>query len=281
VAGLSGLAFVTLTLLTGLVWTSFGDVALAGFNLIAWHTLLGILLTVAVAVHLVLRAKRPRRRDVVGRRQLLEGAAIGVGAVLVWRVQKPVLAALGLPGADRRFTGSYDAGSFTGNDFPTTSWVADDPKPLDVDAYRLVVDGEVERALSLELAELDAGDELTAILDCTGGFYSEQRWRGVSVGALLDRAGVLPAGRHVRFVSVTGYRWSFSLDDARELLLATHVGDEPLSHDHGAPLRLVAPGRRGFQWVKWVTGMELHENSDPGSFPSTILSSFSAEGRGA
>ena len=36
------------------------------------------------------------------------------------------------------------------------------------------------------------------------------------------------------------------------MLLATHVGGEPISPGHGAPVRLVAPNRRGFQWVKWV-----------------------------
>jgi DMSO/TMAO reductase YedYZ molybdopterin-dependent catalytic subunit len=38
------------------------------------------------------------------------------------------------------------------------------------------------------------------------------------------------------------YRWSFDLRDIQELLLATSVGTEPLSHEHGAPARLVAPG---------------------------------------
>ena len=49
-------------------------------------------------------------------------------AVAAWQVQRPVQRALGLPGARRRFTGSYDAGSFTGNAFPATSWVADQPR---------------------------------------------------------------------------------------------------------------------------------------------------------
>jgi molybdopterin-dependent oxidoreductase-like protein protein len=280
-AGLAVLAFVALTLLSGGVWSSFGSLVLAGYTLLAWHSVLGAVLTFAVAVHLGFRAKRPRRRDVAGRRQLLEGAAIGLGAVVAWRVQRLLSAMLGLPGARRRFTGSYEAASFAGNTFPTTSWVADDPKPLDPGSYRLAVEGHVARTLSLPLEELDGRDELVATLDCTGGFYSEQRWRGVRLGRLIDRAEARPQARHVRVVSVTGYRWSFSLADARGMLLATRVGGEPLSQGHGAPARLVAPGRRGFQWVKWVTRVELHTEPDPGAFPSTILSSFSAAARGA
>jgi len=279
--GLGALALVALTLCSGWVWSTVGALDLGGYTLLAWHTLLGALLTVVVAVHLAFRAKRPRRRDVVGRRQVLEAAAIGVAGLVAWSVQRRFSAALGLAGADRRFTGSYEADSFSGNAFPTTSWVADDPKPLDPGSYRLAVDGEVVRTLSLPLEDLDGRDELVAILDCTGGFYSEQRWRGVRLSRLVDRAQARPDARHVRVVSVTGYRWSFSLDDAREMLLATNVGGEPLSQGHGAPARLVAPGRRGFQWVKWVTRVELHSEPDPGAFPSTILSSFSSSGRGA
>ena len=217
----------------------------------------------------------------IGRRQLLEGAAIGAGGLLIWQLQRPVSAALGLPGAKRRFTGSYEADSFAGNAFPTTSWVADDPKPLEPGSYRLAVDGLVVEPLELRAAALQHGEELVATLDCTGGFYSTQRWGGVRIGRLLERAGALPEATHVRVISHTGYRWSFDLEDARELLLATHVEDEPLSHAHGAPARLVAPGRRGFQWVKWVVRLELSDEPDLGALPSTVWSSFTAEGRGS
>ncbi|MGI4895775.1 MAG: molybdopterin-dependent oxidoreductase, partial [Janthinobacterium lividum] len=57
--------------------------------------------------------------------------------------------------------------------------------------------------------------------------------------------------------SRSGYRRRFPLTDLQSLLLATHVGGEPLDPAHGAPLRLVAPGRRGFWWVKWVDRIEL------------------------
>ena len=89
-----------------------------------------------------------------------------------------------------------------------------------------------------------------------------------------------PGATRVRVVSHTGYRWSFPIEEARGFLLATHVGGELLSHDHGAPVRLVAPGRRGFQWIKWVVRIEVHSGLDLGAAPSTVWSSLTPEGRG-
>ena len=116
--------------------------------------------------------------------------------------------------------------------------------------------------------------------DCTGGLYSRQRWGGLRFARLLERAGPQPGASHVRVISHIGYRWSFEPRDARGLL-ATSVGAEPPSHEHGAPVRLVAPGRRGFEWVKWVVRVELHDGADPGAPASTVWSSFTPEGRGA
>jgi DMSO/TMAO reductase YedYZ molybdopterin-dependent catalytic subunit len=148
------------------------------------------------------------------------------------------------------------------------------PPAIEPAAYRLRVEGLTARPLAISLDELRPTDELVATLDCTGGFYSTQRWQGVRLGRLLDLAGAVPGARHVSVASVTGYRWSFAIGDARELLLATHVGAVPLSHDHGAPVRLVAPGARGFQWVKWVTRIELRRDPDLTAPLSTIWSSL-------
>jgi DMSO/TMAO reductase YedYZ molybdopterin-dependent catalytic subunit len=281
-AGVIATLFVALALLSGWVWSGGGRIAIGGFTLLSWHLVLGWVLTAAVNVHAVLRRKPTLvRRDLAGRRQFLVAGGGALGAVALWRVQRPVSAFFGLRSAQRRFTGSYEAASFEGNAFPSTSWVADSPRALDPASYTLAVTGLVHRPLTLRLDELNRGQQLKATLDCTGGFYSTQHWRGVSLGALIDRAGALPKAGHVRVVSHTGYRWSFDLRTARGLLLATHVGGEPLSHDHGAPVRLVAPDRRGFEWVKWVTGIELHEHPDPGAAASTVWSSLTARGRGA
>ena len=278
--GLLALGLVLAVLVSGTVWSTAGRVGVAGYTVLFWHAALGAVLAVGMAAHALVRAKRPRGRDLADRRQFLTAAALGVGVFAAWQLQRPLQQTLGVPGARRRFTGSYDAGSFTGNAFPTTSWVADRPRPL-ARGYRLTVAGSVRQPLAIVAAELDRGDALTATLDCTGGFFSTQHWRGVRLGRLLDEVGVEPGARHVRVISRTGYRWSFDLHDARAVLLATHVGAEPLSHGHGAPCRLVAPGRRGFQWVKWVERVEVHEDPDPGAVASTVWSSFTAAGRGA
>jgi DMSO/TMAO reductase YedYZ molybdopterin-dependent catalytic subunit len=261
-SGVAALGLVAAVLVSGAVWSTAGAGSVGGYTVLFWHGALGALLGAGVLAHARVRAKPLRGRDLAaGRRQFL---ALAGGAVAVRAVQGPVERALGLAGARRRYTGSYAAGA----DFPVTSWVADDPAPLGP-GYRLAVLGR-----RLSAAELDRGHELVATLDCTGGFYTRQRWRGVRLGALLDEAGVPAGATHVRVISVTGYRWSFPLAEARRLLLATHVAGAPLSHGHGAPCRLVAPGHRGFQWVKWVARVELHDGPDPGALASTVLSSL-------
>lgn len=278
--GVASVALVGVALGTGFVWSTAGYVTVGGYTLMVWHWAIGGFLAVVVAAHALVRAKPLRRRDVAGRRQVLVAGAVLAGSVVAWRLERPAAALVGLRGAHRRFTGSYETGSYAGNAFPVTSWVADQPRVLDEPGWTLTVDGEVDRPLRLTAAELDAGDELVATLDCTGGFHTTQRWRGVRLGRMLDAAGVRPAGSHVRVVSHTGYRWSYAIAEARDLLLATRVGDEPLDHGHGAPARLVAPGRRGFEWVKWVERIEVRDGPDPGALASTLWSSATEAGRG-
>jgi DMSO/TMAO reductase YedYZ molybdopterin-dependent catalytic subunit len=273
-AGVLAAALVTAALASGWAWSSGATPRAARYNLLNLHVVLGAAVALGVLAHALVRARRPHRADVADRRQFLTAAAIAGGSLLAWQIQRPVQRVLGWRGAERRFTGSYPV---TG--FPETSWVADRPRPLG-DDYRLTVAGAVERPLTLTAPELAmADDTFTATLDCTGGFYVTPEWRGIALATLLDRAGA--AGDHVRVISHTGYRWSFTTDAARGFLLATHVAGAPLSHGHGAPARLVAPGRRGFQWVKWVARIEVADGPDPGAAASTVWSSFTPEGRGA
>ena len=279
--GLLAMLLVVSALASGIWWVVGGELDFAGFNLLNWHIALGFAITAAIVMHMFARAKRLRRRDITGRRRVLHFGALLLGGVALWPAQQLAERALHLPGASERFTGSRESGSYAGNAFPTSSWVADQPHPIDPQTWRLSLAGAVTTPRDFSYDELaSAGDTLEATLDCTGGFYSTQRWRGINIGHLLDQSTLHPDARYVSFISVTSYRWSLPLEEARAALLATHIDEEALAHEHGFPLRLVAPGRRGFEWVKWITRIEVLSAPDPGQVVSIFTSSFTDAGRG-
>src|SRR5919206_278962 len=80
---------------------------------------------------------------------------------------------------------------------------------------------------------------------------------GCSVGDTLAEADPLAGASEAAVLSVTGHRMVFPLDELRAAVLATHVGGEPLSVPHGFPVRLAAPGRRGYYWVKWLRRIDV------------------------
>ena len=91
----------------------------------------------------------------------------------------------------------------------------------------------------------------------------------------------IPGKQHAgRLPGVRGKGGASLGQPSRAALLATHTGEEPLSYEHGFPLRLVAPGRRGFEWVKWITRVEVLTEPDPGEVFSIFTSSFTDAGRG-
>lgn len=268
------------TLGTGVAWTLGGSLTALGYNLLNWHIVAGFALVLLASLHMAARARPLRRADLAGRRQALRAALIVAAGAALRPLKELLLARLAAPGAARRFTGSRAWADFTGNGFPVVSWVADRPRQIDGARWSLTVGGRVARPLSLGAAELDGPAELVATLDCTGGFYTTQRWSGRAVGDLLDAAGADPAAPYVRFTSVTGYRWSLPAAQARAALVATRVGGEPLAHGHGAPARLVAPGERGFVWVKWLATIEATGGPDPGQLAAINTSWMSPAGRG-
>ena len=265
---------------TGVVWVFGVDVRLSYWTLLSVHVGFGLALLPLVAAHASTRFRLPRRVDFERRRTAVRYTVLLAAGGAAYRLQQAANDTLDTAGADRRFTGSQPREGDGNAAFPITSWVADDPDPIGRDDYRLRVEGLVSDPVDLTADALDAGHGTEALLDCTSGWYTVQEWGGIRVGDLLDAAGGVEAAgadrkpAYVRFTSVTGYRWSLPLDEAEDALLATHVGGERLTHGHGAPARLVAPDRRGFQWVKWVTRVEVRAEYDLGQWVVTLVSGF-------
>jgi DMSO/TMAO reductase YedYZ molybdopterin-dependent catalytic subunit len=126
-------------------------------------------------------------------------------------------------------------------------------------AYRLLVEGRVARPLRLSLSELHALPQHEASLPiaCVEGWSTTQRWRGVRVRDLLDRAGAADdAEVTVRSLERGGPSAATELDRGHardpDTLLALEVAGEPLHLDHGFPARLIGPNRPGTMQTKWV-----------------------------
>ena len=243
-------------------WSHAGPFKFQGFSGVSWHIYVSVPLAPLLLAHAF--SKRWTLRPVfwAQRRNFLRTGGLAVAGLALWQILEFTTAGLKLPGSKRRFTGSYAAASFSGNSFPSTSWINDDPRPIDPNQWTLQIKGHVQRELTLAYPEIAAHESrMTATLDCTGGWHSTQHWTGIPLREILDRAGLNPVASSVTVRSITGYTRRFSIDETEELLLATTVGEETLSHRHGFPLRLVAPGRRGYQWVKWITALEVNDTS--------------------
>jgi DMSO/TMAO reductase YedYZ molybdopterin-dependent catalytic subunit len=142
------------------------------------------------------------------------------------------------------------------------------------------IDGQVERALEIPVAKL-AGMErrqVTADFHCVAGWsHRGLRWSGVPFGSFYEATiapRISPDARvsHVLFRGADGYKATLLLEDAcaDNVLLADRLGGDPLTGDHGAPVRLVSPSQYGYKSVKHLIAIELHA-SEPRELPARLF----------
>ena len=188
-ASVALMALLAVTLALGFAWSFVGPFGWGWFSGVSWHIYVGAALVPLLVWHALYHTRGFPIGFWADRRTFLRLAALAVAAAAAWQAGELGAKAGGLSGARRRFTGSHEANSFSGNSFPLTSWLNDAPARVDPTSWRLTVGGAVEREFSLAYDELAADAETTATIDCTGGWYSTQVWRGVAVSDLLARAG--------------------------------------------------------------------------------------------
>jgi DMSO/TMAO reductase YedYZ molybdopterin-dependent catalytic subunit len=154
------------------------------------------------------------------------------------------------------------------------SEILPDPK-----SWQLRVNGLAGQPSRLTIASLKRAAKPMGLhlMECAGnirmtyfGLISVGDWAGVLLSEILDNAKVKPEATRVlisgfdRYVaasvtSVPGASWVFTLEELKDAgaFLATEMNDQPLTRDHGAPVRLVVPGWYGCTCIKWVDSITL------------------------
>lgn len=140
---------------------------------------------------------------------------------------------------------------------------ASGPPQLELADWRLEVFGLVEQPLSLTLAELQALPQVKVFAD----FHCVTRWsrlgnlwEGVATRALAERVKIQP---EAQFVLAHAYDNDWTTNMPLEFFLAedsllTHTHDgQPISLEHGGPVRLMIPQLYAWKSAKWIRGLEF------------------------
>lgn len=226
-------------------WTGMWTHLLVGFSsipLFLWHVL-----------SRPSKSARPKRVDADRRAFLTTSALLAAGAG-AWGAQEVTQKVVGASAHDRAGTGSHEIASFDPDKMPRMIWINDTRPTIDFETWDLRVEGQ-----SVALADLWAMSKpLAAWLDCTDGWRSQQNWDVVPLADLLSDDD----SRSVKVTSATGYNRLFSRSSADEVYLCVGYDGRRLHGGHGAPVRVVAPNRRGPWWIKWVTNVELSDRPE-------------------
>jgi DMSO/TMAO reductase YedYZ molybdopterin-dependent catalytic subunit len=133
--------------------------------------------------------------------------------------------------------------------------------PINLDSYRLIIDGAVDNPLSLSMVDLQRLPFTSMVIRhvCVEGWAAIMQWGGVRLRDLIAIAKPSSQAKYVYFYSADGYYESWDIDSVMhpQTLMAYQKNGLPLEAANGAPLRLASPVKLGYKLSKWVTRIEL------------------------
>jgi DMSO/TMAO reductase YedYZ molybdopterin-dependent catalytic subunit len=170
------------------------------------------------------------------------------------------------------FEKGYDPTRLPPGQYLTEKWPvlhAGSVPNVDLATWDLRVFGEVEEPARLTWEELTAlpSREITVDIHCvTRWSRFDTRFRGVHWSELAKLVHPKPSARFVVAHAEQGFTSNVPLEavEADEAMLAYEAEGEPLTPDHGCPLRLVVPSRYFWKSAKWLRGLELRSTDEPG-----------------
>jgi DMSO/TMAO reductase YedYZ molybdopterin-dependent catalytic subunit len=161
--------------------------------------------------------------------------------------------------------GRVPPGQYVTRDFPVLSAGPTPDVPLD--QWRFTISGQVDKPLAWSWQEFTAlpAEDVTVDIHCVTKWTKlDTAWKGVSVDTLLK--DVPTAAEFVMAHSYGGYTTNLPLEDVTggKAWVAYAFGGEPLEPEHGGPARLLVPHLYFWKSAKWVSGLELRDEDEPG-----------------
>jgi DMSO/TMAO reductase YedYZ molybdopterin-dependent catalytic subunit len=161
--------------------------------------------------------------------------------------------------------GRVPPGQYVVDDFPVLS--AGPTPDVDLGTWTFAVTGEVDHPRTWTWEEFLAlpSEEITTDIHCVTRWSKlDTEWRGVSVDTLLE--GLETAAEYAVAFCDGGYTTNLPLEDVLDghAWVAYEYDGEPLEPEHGGPARLLVPHLYLWKSAKWVRGLELVEEDEPG-----------------
>lgn len=154
------------------------------------------------------------------------------------------------------------------------------PQPVDIESWRLSVEGLVDSPLEFTYDDLLARERVKRIVwvHCVDGWSAKILWEGFSLRELLDEAGARNEARYAVFHGADGFHNYLTVSFIRvnDIIVAHHANGAPLRENRGFPLHVVAQSKYGYKWCKWLTRIVLTDSADGSGYYEN--SGYSREG---
>ncbi len=137
------------------------------------------------------------------------------------------------------------------------------PQKVDINKYRLILNGKIQKTLLLKYDEILALPSVTRAitLNCIEGWSEHLLFKGVRIADIVKASTISKDVETVIFYAIDGYSsslaYKYVLDN--DIMLAYEINGKKLDAERGFPLQVVAESKYGYKWVKWVTRIEFSD----------------------
>ena len=137
---------------------------------------------------------------------------------------------------------------------------------IDIDEYRLLVDGLVEEERNYSYSELQEKKHVKKVvtLNCVTGWSVKALWEGIPLTVFLDELDIRDQANTLIFYSPDGYSTSLPIRYIEEnnIIIADKLNGVRLPPKQGFPFQLIAEQKFGYKWIRWIERIEVSSNSD-------------------